>query len=273
MPTQTTEHGAQSNLFPEVDRLTVYEQPLNERIRNCLRLEHLFAAIEDGLDGTTEWHARAAIVGMLEVSDLLTRADIKGELIKELERHLAKISALRNNPGVDEKALEDTLASVEPLIGRLKAGDCHPGASIRGDELINQIKQRLAIPGGTCNFDLPAFHHWLSKSQHARSSQFRGWLSDLMVVSQAVAQVLKMLRESAPGREVVVDDGFYQQQLDPALQCQLIRLFLDDSLDVFPEISGGKHRFVVRFFRQPETHGRPVQAREHLSFELQCCGI
>ena len=56
-------------------------------------------------------------------------------------------------------------------------------------------------------------------------------------------------------------------------QCQLIRLFLDNSLDVFPEISGGKHRFAVRFFRQPDTAGRPAQARELISFELQCCGV
>ncbi len=273
MPTPTSEPGLQKSLFPETASVTVYEQPLNERIRNCLRLEHLFAAIDDGLEGTTEWHARGAIIGMLEVSDLLTRADIKGELIKELERHLAKISSLRDKPGVDEKALERALGGIDPLIRRLKSSDCHPGAGIRSDELINQVKQRLAIPGGTCNFDLPAFHHWLSKSPQERAGQFRDWLSDLMVVNDAVAQVLTMLRESAPGREIRVDDGFYQQQLDPALQCQLIRLFLDDGLDVFPEISGGKHRFVVRFFRQPATQGRPSQAREPLQFELQCCGF
>lgn len=273
MPTPTTEAGTQNTLFPETTSITVYEQPLNERIRNCLRLEHLFATIDDGLDGTTEWHARGAIVGMLEVSDLLTRSDIKGELIKELERHLSKISSLRDKPGVDESALEGALGAISPLIQRLKSSDCHPGASIRSDELINQVKQRIAIPGGTCNFDLPAFHHWLSKSPQVRSLQFRDWLSDLMVVNEAVAQVLRMLRESAPGREISVDDGFYQQQLDPSLQCQLIRLFLDDGLDMFPEISGGKHRFVVRFFRQPLTQGRPSQAREPVRFELQCCGF
>jgi cell division protein ZapD len=92
-------------------------------------------------------------------------------------------------------------------------------------------------------------------------------------VNKAVAQVLKLLREASAPRRVSVEDGLYQQQLDPALQCQLIRLFLNDALDVFPEISGGKHRFVVRFFRQPDTTGRPEQVRESMSFELQCCGI
>jgi cell division protein ZapD len=270
---QGIEIGAQSTLFPEVDSFTVYEQPLNERMRSCLRLEYLFAAIQDGRDGDTEWHARAAIVNMLEVSDLLTRTDIKGELIKELERHLSKISRLKSNPEVDQETLEEILARASPLVARLKSSDCHPGATIRRDELINQVKQRVSIPGGACSFDLPAFHHWLSKPQEQRPAHFAEWLADLSIVEQTVGQVLKMVRESAASRRISVDDGLFQQQLDPAQQCQLIRLSVDDSLSVFPEISGGKHRFVVRFFRQPDTSGRPTQARESLSFDLQCCGF
>jgi cell division protein ZapD len=270
---QSTEIGSQSSLFPEVDIFTAYEQPLNERIRNCLRLEHLFASIQDGLRGGTEWHTRAAIGGMLDVSDLLSRADIKGELIKELERHMSKVSRLRDNPSVDPAALEDILATVGPLIAQLKSSDCHPGAVIRGDELINQVKQRIAIPGGTCNFDLPAFHHWLSKSPEERAARFEIWLSDLLIVDRTVAQVLKLLRESSVPQQVSVEDGLFQRQLDPAMQCQLIRLLLNDQIGIFPEISGGKHRFVVRFFRQPDTTGRPELARESISFELQCCGF
>ena len=270
---QSTEIGAQSSLFPEVDAITVFEQPLNERIRNCLRLEHLFAAIQNGLDGDTEWHTRASIISALEVCDLLSRTDIKGELIKELERHVHKISGLRNNPRVDQSALEEVLSSVAPLLSSLKSSDCHPGAIIRSDELTNQIKQRIAIPGGTCNFDLPAFHHWLSKPLPERSAHFENWLSDLKIVQSAVANILKMLRESSGARKLAVEDGLYQQQLEPAMRCQLIRLMIENDLGVFPEISGGKHRFVVRFFRQPGTKGRPTQLRETVFFKLQCCAL
>ena len=265
--------GAQTSLFPDVERITVYEQPLNERIRSCLRLEHLFSAVEDGIGGESEWHTRAAIVAMLEISDLLSRTDIKGELIKELERHAGKITAFRDKPGVDPSAVDRTMSSLTPLIAELKSGSCHPGASIRHDELINQVKQRISIPGGTCNFDIPAFHHWLSKPCEYRSNQLQHWVKDLAVVQNAVTQVLTMLRDSSRSKRVFIDEGMYQQQLDPALQCQLIRLSIDGELDVFPEISGGKHRFVVRFFRQPQTNGRPAQVLERLSFELQCCSI
>ena len=265
--------GTQTTLFPEIDTFSVYEQPLNERIRSCLRLEHLFTTVESGLAGQSEWHARSAVIGMLDITDLVSRTDIKGELIKELERHHVKIAGLQGKPGVDENALATTLKTLEPIIVKLKANECQPGATIRADELINQVKQRVAIPGGTCNFDLPAFHHWLSKPIETRRHHLEIWLADLLIVHDAVHQILEILRESSRPRRISIEGGLHQQQLDGATPCQLVRLFLSDNLAIFPEISGGKHRFVVRFFRQPDTAGRPVQALEAISFELQCCGI
>ena len=76
----------QSSLFPDIGPMTVFEQPLNERARSCLRLEHLFRALNKGLEGETEWDSREALCAMIEIGDLLSRTDIKGELIKELER-------------------------------------------------------------------------------------------------------------------------------------------------------------------------------------------
>jgi cell division protein ZapD len=135
------------------------------------------------------------------------------------------------------------------------------------------VKQRIAIPGGACNFDLPAFHRWLSIPSQERAAHFEHWLSDLNIVNSSVAQVLELMRQSSTPRQVSAENGLYQQQLEPASQCQLIRLSLNDTLDTFPEISGGKHRFVIRFFRQPDTAARPTQVQESISFELQCCGF
>lgn len=265
--------NAQSKLFPEVDTHTVYEQPLNERMRNVLRLEYLFQGIKDSLGRDTIWDARAAIVNMIEMTDLIGRVDIKGELIKEIERHAAILASLRSNPSVNQSTLERTLATIEPISQGLKLNSCQPGSRLRQNELVSQIKQRIAIPGGTCNFDLPAFHHWLSRGAAVRTPQLEEWLQDLKIIEDATSTVLKLVRDSAIPRRVSAPGGFYQQQLDGSLPCQLVRVTVADSDTVFPEISGGKHRFTVRFFRQPNTSSRPQQAQDTVWFELQCCGI
>lgn len=265
--------GQQASLFPDAGEPVVYEQPLNERIRNCLRLEHLFSGIESGIRGTTEWSARDALSRMLEVTDFLTRTDIKGELLKELGREISTFNGLRNNPGVSPAALDRTVSAIREVLARLKSPECQPGACLRNDELANQVRQRLSIPGGTCSFDVPALHYWLNSDPTLRSARLEDWMRDLRAIEKATNTILRLVRESSTPRGATATGGFYQQQLEPSTQCQIVRVVMPFNAPVYPEISGGKHRFSVRFYVQRQTSGRPVQTEDDVSFELQCCGI
>lgn len=263
----------QQQLFPAADSYTLYEQPLNERMRSLLRLEYLFQSIAESMSRDTPWDARNAIAGMIDVTDQLSRADIKGELIKEIERHASIVSGLRHNPGVNQTTLELTLARLEPLLALLKSNACQPGAKLRQHDLITQVRQRLAIPGGVCSFDLPGFHHWLNRSPERRSEQLNEWMEDLRIIEDAVHITLKLVRESAVPHKASAVAGFFQQTLDASAACQIVRVVVADSDDAFPEISGGKHRFTVRFLRYSAQCTRPQQTTDTIGFELQICGL
>lgn len=265
--------GRQASLFPDADIAVVYEQPLNERIRNCLRLEHLFLGIDTSIRAGGPWNARDALARMLEVCDFLTRIDIKGELAKELERDIGVFNALRNNPDVNPEALDRTIARIGDVLTRLKHPDYQPGHRLRNDELANQVRQRIAIPGGTCSFDVPALHFWLSSDPATRTCNLDAWMEDLRVVEQATATILGLIRESSSPRRVTATAGFYQQQVEAGTQCQIVRVVMPADAAVYPEISGGKHRFTVRFYTQRSTRARATQSPDDVPFELQCCGI
>jgi cell division protein ZapD len=263
----------QASLFADSGAPVIYELPLNERVRNCLRLEHLFAGIEAGIQGATEWDARNALGRMLEVGDFLVRTDMKGEMMKELERNLSAFNGLRNNPGVDPGALDHTIGTISDVLGLLKSPDFQPGTRLRGDELANQVRQRLSIPGGTCSFDVPALHFWLNSDPALRAAHLQAWMQDLRGVERAIRLILRLIRESSNPRTAIAPSGFYQQQLEGNSTCQIVRVVMPFAADVYPEISGGKHRFTVRFYTQRQTGTRPVQAADDITFELHCCGI
>lgn len=263
----------QQQLFPETGACTVYEQPLNERIRSFLRLEYLFQAVARSMEGDTAWEARNAVAGLIDITDQISRADIKGDLIKELERHTTTLCALKNNPGVNAVTLDTTLAQLEPLLSQLRSPACQPGTRMRQLELVTQVRQRLAIPGGLCSFDLPAFHYWLSREQRLRLAQLNDWMGDLRIIEVGVALALHLVRESTAPQKVAATSGFYQQNLEPTTNCQLVRVVLNPEDQVFAEISGGKHRFAVRFMQLTEAGVRPQQTADKVHFELQCCGL
>jgi cell division protein ZapD len=266
-------NSVQPTLFPLTNTVTVYEQPLNERIRNFLRLESLFESIREAMQRDQVCDARNAITGMIELADQLGRVDIKGELIKEIERHATTLNSLRLNPGVNQATLEQTISRIGPILALLKSNTCQPGIRLRQSDLLTQVKQRLAIPGGTCSFDIPAFHHWLHRGPTHRAEQLQNWMHDMRIVEDAVHTVLKLVRGSASPQKVMAENGFFQQALDTNNACQLIRVIVCDADAVFPEISGGKHRFAIRFIRQPEANARPQPAQGNVWFELHCCAL
>ena len=218
-----------------------------------------------------EWDNRAAVTGLLNIVDLLSRSDIRADLIKELERHATTLNTLTNNQNVDQIRLNAILDNILTLLEALKKTSYQPGLNIKQDEFITSIKQRSVIPGGSCNFDLPNYHYWLHKSHEDKISDINYWQSDLLLIQDGLNLALHMIRSSAtPVKEHAIG-GFFQKPIESSMACQLIRVALPIERKCYPEISGGKHRFTVRFMEQPSTKSRPVQIQEDIDFELHCC--
>ena len=248
----------------------LYEHPLNERIRTFLRLEHLFREIAYFLPQPKPWGSRAAIDSLLRITNIFARADIKTEILKELERHFSKLGAIRRQPGVDMQALGQVLDSLEQATRQIYRLDGQVAQRLRKNEFLKSIMQRSAIPGGNCAFDLPQFHHWLQQPATVRQQQMQNWVQELEPVGDAVTLLLSLTRGSNRSKIETAEQGFFQQSLDSQQPTQLIRVGISTDLPLFAEISGGKHRFSVRFMESSETE-RPSQTQRDVSFSLTCC--
>jgi len=254
-------------------RKTTYEQPLNERIRSFLRLEFLFRQSDYSLSGTSAWNSRAALESIIEVHDLVSRSDLKTEILKELERHTQNLAQLMENPKVDHKRLNQVLQSLDSLSNRIFSDNKPFGHALKNNEFVTTIRQRTTVPGGTCDMDLPGYHFWLQKSSDERIDILTHWLSSFDILRQAIELILQLIRDSASPRWELAENGFFQRNLDPANPCQILRISLPAEQDCYPEISGGKHRFTVRFMRQENYESRPKQINQDIEFEMSCCMI
>jgi cell division protein ZapD len=252
-------------------KMIPFEQPLTERVRGFLRLEHIFKSIATRLPGTSEWDSRSTLSRLIEVVEILSRYDIKAELIKELDRRYANWVRSSSDPEAGAGRQIDLPARLVTLLNTLKSPHCQPGQALRRDELVNTIRQRMGIPGGTCNFDMPSYHYWLNQPVDERIQQLRYWLNDLDIVEDCVALALSLIREGAQPIQVVAQGGNYHQSLDPRCPCSMIRIVLPMSWGLFPEISAGRQRFSLRFMEQAKTSERPMQTRQDVHFELYCC--
>ncbi len=250
--------------------MILYEYPLHERIRTYLRLEHLalrlhqLAARMDALDH------HFALVSLFELMDVAARPDLKSDLFKDLERQKHQLEGYRGNPAIAEAALESVIAELSSALEAMNNLTGKAGQSLLENDWLMSIRSRISIPGGTCEFDLPAYYAWQHKTGVHRQSELAQWVSTLTPLTQAVHLLLRLLRDSGAPQKVMATAGQFQQNLPQGRTFLLLRLALDQQLDVTPEISGNRLLVSIRMLRLGDDH-RPHAAAEDIPFELALC--
>jgi cell division protein ZapD len=250
--------------------LVLYEFPLNERIRVFMRLEQLFQQVDHFMLGNSIWECRAVITTLMEILTIFSRNDLKSETLKELDRHTSVLAKMADNQKIDHEKLRQILAQLERISGELYSTPGKIGHSLTENELFKSISQRSSIPGGTCAFDLPAYHHWLQREESQRRGELEDWLKPFSTIRTAIDLVLNFVRSSSTPTQEHAHAGFYQKTLDHSLPFQLLRVGLPRNQNYFAEISGGKHRFTIRFMTAHTTE-RPTQSSGNIDFQLTCC--
>jgi cell division protein ZapD len=248
-----------------------YEYPLNERIRTLLRLEDLYDRASFFLGEQDPHGHHACLTSMFEILEVASRADLKSDLLQELDRQRTFLEALRTNPAISEEKLNGVLKEIESSFANLHATSGKTGQSLRENEWLMAIKQRVGIPGGTSEFDLPSYHHWLHHPAPRRRTDLESWLRPLLPVHAALSIVLRVLRESGRTVSLIAFQGVYQQT--PAERpAQMLRLSLAVDLPCVPEISANKYALNVRFLL-PEGVQKTRVYEHDVPFELAVCNL
>jgi cell division protein ZapD len=249
----------------------VYEQPLNERMRTFLRLEFLYTQASYHSELPSPWSSRAAVASLLEILAITARGDSRSDVLKELERQVNVLREYQTKPGVDPARLKSLMSNLLKLRNDLSLVGGNFMAPLRDSEFLSAIKHRSAIPGGTCDFDLPDYSYWLSRSAELRAAEFGAWLSQIRPLCDSIAELLWLTRQNAKCKAETAIGGIYQLQFDRENPCQLVRVAVPPELDLFPEISGSGHRCTIRFLHWAEGAGRPIHIETDVPFLLTCC--
>ena len=255
------------------ESLLTFEQPLHERVRLLLRLEALIERFRSTSMSDRDFDHHHALTLLVDIYALCSRVDVKRELMGEIERQIANLTRLASQPGVDPERLSVTMDGQRRLLGRLELQVGSLDHHVKGNEFFTSVRQRTALPGGACDFDLPIYHYWLSQPSAAREALLLDWFHPLETVAEAIEQVLSFMRAAGHPRRVTASDGYYEQGLDTNYAWQMIRVAINSDLECYPEISAGRQRFTVRFLAPGDFQERPRIVTRDVPFLLSCCAI
>jgi cell division protein ZapD len=251
-------------------RVILYEYPFNERIRTYLRLQQLFSRLGQliGRDQSIDHHF--ALTTLFEIMEVSARSELKSEVLKDLERQKQLYNAYRGNPAISEKALDGLIAQLDHHFEALNQVNGKIGQNLTENDFLMALRSRASIPGGTCEFDLPAYHAWQHHAAYSRTQDLQLWTSAFAPLAQAIQLLLQTLRETGTGQKVMATAGQLQQNLPQGRTFQLLRLKIDPSLGITPEISCNRLLVVIRMMRQ-QSDGKLVATVDDVPFEMTLC--
>ena len=251
--------------------MIIYEYPFNERIRTLLRLEDLYEKFIFFLHQEHPQQHHVALATIFEMLEVAGRADLKSDLLQELERQKQTLLGFKSNPNVASERLDEVLSDVDRSLVALMGSQGKTGQNIRENEWLMSIRGRTIIPGGACEFDLPSYYAWQQRSPQQRFNDISGWFAPLVPLFDAISVVLRLLRESGRSTKTIAQAGSYQQMLQGKVY-QMLRLGIDEALGAIPEISANKYMLWVRFTSQ-DGDMKPKSFENDVPFELALCNF
>ncbi|HSN52243.1 MAG TPA: cell division protein ZapD [Woeseiaceae bacterium] len=248
-----------------------YELPLSERMRTFLRIEFLYRQMLYSAETDSRWATRATISTLLELLAILLRGDVRGEVHKELDYHISALQRFQSQPGVDNRRLESLIRNLVESRNEVSAIGTQYLQPLKDSEFLRAIQHRNSIPGGTCEFDLPEYNHWLRQPYERRQQDLDRWIGAVRPLCDAVVEILWLIRESAEPIGKTAINGMYQHSMRKDAHGRLLRVILGSGSELYPEISGSQHRFTVRFLEWSTIESRAVQTGHDVAFQLAIC--
>ena len=226
-----------------------YEFPLNERIRKFLRIEEIFQKMDSQMVIKSDFSDYSCFDTFFEIMATASRADLKVELIQEIEKQRSKMK-------IKSKTKKNIAIAKDLDITRkkLEKSKVIAGSNFGGDKFLTELKTRSASPFGIVATDFPEFQYWLQKTTISeRKSYFNSQIKDFVPIKNAISNLMKLLRENISTKSMSTKSGSLQYKLDPLLKNDLVTIVVGESSRFYPNISSNKYAVNVHFSLKGES--------------------
>jgi len=252
---------------------TVFEHPMGERMRSFLRMESALQSARGLIEDSRPDRARAALTSLLELSALSERGELKRDILSELERQQILLGNLSKEAGIDDRKLANALKALERERRLVESQPDRIGQRLKANDFLASVRSRSSIPGGTCSFDLPSLHCWLTRPDEERLHDLEQWFGEFSAISAALSLLLKHIRDASEPETLVAEGGIYEYLPPNENPPVLLRILLPTTSRLYPMVSGSKHRVTIQFHHWNGVNERDEVQRRDITFKLARCRL
>ncbi len=241
-----------------------FDHPLSERVRSLIRIKHLFNRFNHTLESDDKWSHHVSIASLFEIMECSSRADLKLEILQELERQRQRFIKENNNPEQLEQ-ITQTSQDLQDIQQKF-------GQHIRENEWLMALKQRMIVPGGTTPVELPGYYFWQKQDPEQRRHDLRIWSQVMMPTYRATDLLLTLLRNNQQAAQCQALEGNYQHN-SMAHNVHLLTIEVPKAEGVLPEVAANKYFTHIRFLTADQNNMRGQQTHRDIPFNMIMCSF
>ena len=249
------------------NQVSLYEEPVQEKIRKFIKIEFLLNKIYyfKGKDNKSENYI--SLLALCELYEILSRSDIKSELIREIETQNTYLQKIKEIPQADSSKLNSVLEKQSQLLKLIYSIEINYLDHLERDILFKTILKNCFTQLQPASIDF-----WLSRDILNRETQIDLWLEPLIFIKRSIDFILEVIRKSGRFEDRVAEKGFFVEKLDPKKNILLVRVTLTSDLYYYPQISVGKQRLTIMFMTKDDKNNL-IPYQEDLTFILTTCSL
>ena len=252
------------NNFSDI-HASIYEQPVDERIRKFLRFENIYMKINNHKDIDSKYDAYSVLLNISELFINLTRSEIKRDLISEIETHKVRYQEYIKFDGADKIKLNSIMEKQNAILKTLHDLEANYLNVLKRDELLQTIIKHI-------NTSCADLEYWLSRDHDFRKNQINLWLELIKPIENSIFFCLDLLRKSTETLEITAKDGMYLFKMDTEKKIRLLRVTMKTDNYFFPKISVGPQRATIAFMTIDDNN-KIIRLNQHINFVLDICYI
>ncbi len=244
---------------------SIYEEPMEERIRKFLKLENYFLKLKHHKEIDTVFDSYASLHNLILIYNTLSRVEVKSDLIREIDFHRMRYTEYIKHDTSDKTKLNSIMEKQNVILNNLHSLKPNYLNDLNNDELF----QFCVKHHDTLNTEID---YWLTRDHNMRLNQINLWLERIKPIEHSVNFCLEILRKSSDTSEVCAEQGFHLFKIDREKKIKLIRVTMQTDNYFFPRISLGPQRATISFMIMNENN-KFVQIKEKITFVLDLCFI
>ena len=249
------------------NQVSVYEEPVQEKIRKFIKIAFLFNKLFYVKDKENKNDNYIALLALCEIYEILSRSDIKSELIREIENQNNYFKKIKEIPEANSEKLSSVLEKQNVLLQLIHNVESNYLEYLEADVLFKTILKNSINP-----LQPTSVEFWLSRDIILRETQINLWTEPLLFIKKSVDFILEVIRKSGRFEDKLAEKGFFIEKLDPKKNILLIRVTLTSDLYYYPQISVGKQRLNIMFMSKDDKNNL-VSHKEDVAFILTTCTL